>query len=149
MGNLLLKQNGILFRKHNQNGEEFTQIFLQYNLIETIFMAYHNDLGQQEKDRTTSLIKQRLFWPIMAKYIKESAKKRGSYIRRKITPGKAALVNITSTTPTELVCIDYLSLERSKGGFENILVITDHLRRYAQAIPNQQSDSHNNSQGYL
>ena len=35
----------------------------------------------------------------------------------------------------KLVCIDYLSLGRSKGGYENIMVITDHLSRYAQAIP--------------
>ena len=48
---------------------------------------------------------------------------------------EAALVDITSTTPMELVCIDYLSLERSKGGLENILVITDHFSSYAQAIP--------------
>ena len=48
---------------------------------------------------------------------------------------KGSPCQIISTTPMELVCIDYLSLERSKGGFENILVITDHFSCYAQAIP--------------
>ena len=47
----------------------------------------------------------------------------------------AELINIYSTQPLGLVCIDFLSLERSKSGYENILVITDHFTKYAQAFP--------------
>ena len=55
---------------------------------------------------------------------------------RKSNPGPSAeLVNIVTIQPMELVCIDFLTFERSKGGFEKILVITDHFTRYAQAFP--------------
>ena len=58
----------------------------------------------------------------------------GRCIRRKTAPTRATeLVNITSTAPMELVCIE--KIEKSKGGQENIIVITDHYSQYAQAIP--------------
>ena len=109
---------------------------LPTTLVETVFKAYHDDLGHQGRDRTTSLIRRRFFWPGMMDDIKQRVRLCGRCIRRKTALTKAAeLVNITSSAPMELVCIDFLSLEKSKGGHENILVITDHFSRYAQAIP--------------
>ena len=43
----------------------------------------------------------------------------------------------------EIVCIDYPSLEPSKGGVEKIIVITDHIARYAQAIPTRNQTARN------
>ena len=45
----------------------------------------------------------------------------------------ARLRPIHVTQPLELVHMDYLSLEPSKGNIENVLVITDHFTRYALA----------------
>ena len=44
------------------------------------------------------------------------------------------MVNIESTQPMELICVDFLKLEPS-GGIENILVVTDHFTKYVQAFP--------------
>ena len=72
----------------------------------------------------------------MDTFIKDKVKSCDHCILRKSRGGiSAELVNISSSSPMEIVCIDYLSLERSKGGFEHVLVITDHFSRYAQAFP--------------
>ena len=39
------------------------------------------------------------------------------------------LVNIVNNAPIELVCIDYICLVHPKGGFLNILVLSDQYRR--------------------
>ena len=101
-----------------------------------ILKQLHDDLGHQGRDRTLSLVRSRFYWPGLENDVEEKIKNCGRCIRRK-TPVKpsAELVNITSSQPMELLCIDFLSLERSKGGHEHILVVTDHFTRYAQAFP--------------
>ena len=54
---------------------------------------------------------------------------------RKAVAQKAPMESILTTSPMELVCMDFLSLEPVSSGTANILVITDHFTKYALAIP--------------
>ena len=68
----------------------------------------------------------------MVAFVSKKIKECGRCICRKVLPARASdLVSIVSTAPMEVVCIDYLTLERSKGGCENILVLTDYYTRYS------------------
>ena len=88
------------------------------------------------KDRTSRLIRERFFWPNMSSDIEKWVSSCERCLRRKTnTHVRAPLVNVHTTYPLELVCLDFLSLETAKGGFGNVLVVTDHFTKFAMAIP--------------
>ena len=58
-------------------------------------------------------------------------------IRRKSQSDVAPLHNIEATQPLEHVHLYYLQIEPSKGNIENVLIVTDHFTRYAQAYPSK------------
>ena len=125
----------VLYRRGELNGQQFQQLVLPLELRDSVFEVLHDDLGHQGRDQTTSLLKQRFYWPGIDAYMKEKIQNCDRCIKRKAGQRNTAeLENITSTAPKEILCLDYLSLERCKGGVENILVIMDHFTRYAQAI---------------
>lgn len=99
-------------------------------------VGHHNDAGHPGIDRTISLLKDRFYWPGMNKAMEEWIKNCDRCIKRKTATNiRAPLVNIETTDALELDCIDYLTLEKSKGAFQHLIFITDHFTRYAQAIP--------------
>ena len=101
-------EEGILLRCFTQQGQDTQQLVLPAKFREDMFKAYYEYLEHQGRDRTLSLMKRRLYWPGMSPYVKSKIKQCGRCIRRKILPTRAAdLVNITSTAPMEVVCIDY------------------------------------------
>ena len=52
--------------------------------------------------------------------------------KKKVIPDRAPLVTIKSTYPLQMVSLDYMLLDRAKGGYEYALVCIDHFTRYVQ-----------------
>ena len=97
----------------------------------------HDDVGHQGRMRTLSLLRERFFWPGMQAEAMQHVLKCTRCLRRKTPSHVAPLQPIHVTQPLELVHMDYLSLEPSKGNIENVLVITDQFTRYALAYPSK------------
>ena len=87
--------------------------------------------------RTLSLLRERFYWPGMQTEAMQHVQQCTRCLRRKTPSHVAPLQPIHVTQPLELVHMDYLSLEPSKGNIENVLVITDHFTRYALAYPSK------------
>ena len=128
--------NNVLYRQTIIEQKKKYQVVLPSKFIPTILRSLHDDMGHPGKDKLTSLIRDRFYWANMNDDIETWIKQCQRCLLRK-TPdnNRAPLVNIQTFQPLELVCIDFLLLDPSKGGYENVLVITDHFTRYAQAIP--------------
>ncbi len=133
----LTVSRGVLYRKIQiEGGEEKMQLVLPREFRSTALSGLHNDVGHLGRDKTLNLVRARFFWPGMSKDVEEWIRNCDRCIRRKTpTNQRAPLVNIKTTQPLEMVSLDFLSLETSRGGYANILVITDHFTRYAQAVP--------------
>ena len=97
----------------------------------------HDDVGHQGRMRTLSLLRERFYWPGMQTEAMQHVQQCTRCLRRKTPSHVAPLQPIHVTQPLELVHMDYLSLEPSKGNTENALVITDHFTRYALAYPSK------------
>ena len=56
-------------------------------------------------------------------------------LRRKSQPDKAPLVNIETSQPLELIHLDYLKIEPSKGNIENVLLLQISLLGMPRLFP--------------
>lgn len=133
---LMIKDN-VLYRVVNtQNGKKRCQLVLPKKYRPLVLRSLHDDNGHLGVEKTLELLKDRFYWPKMGLDVETYVKNCGRCITRKTIPRKAATLNqLTSGGPLDLVCIDFLSLEPDSKGFANVLVVTDHFTRYAQAYP--------------
>lgn len=141
----LLRQQGLKLNiRHNllyrittsTSGREREQLVLPERYRAQVLQSLHDEAGHLGIEKTTELCKDRFYWPRMNKDVEQYVKECGRCITRKTLPQRSAYMNsITSSGPLDLVCIDFLSIEPDSKGISNVLVITDHFTRYAQAYP--------------
>ena len=131
-----LKQ-GVLYRKTQVHDKARLQLVLPLSYRSKAMAGCHDLVGHLGQDRVLELLRDRFFWPGMHMDVASYINSCPRCIRRKTQPDTAPLHNIEATQPLELVHLDYLQIEPSKGNIENVLIVTDHFTRYAQAYPSK------------
>ena len=132
----LFVRNGLLYRKVKLKNHD--TLVNQFVLPKThrwqATLALHDDYGHLGMEKTLGLLKERFFWPKMVEDVQTHIRACERYTKYKQQPEREKLKPINCTYLLELVHLNFLMI--GKEGTEkaiNIMVITDHFTRYAQA----------------
>lgn len=131
--------NGVLYRvtKDLKTKSKRHQYVVPESLKHEVLRGVHDEAGHQAQSRSLSLTRQRFFWLTLDSDVREYVRKcQRCIVSKTFDPeGRAPLESIVTTRPLELVCIDFWSAEDSRNKSVEVLVITDHFTRMAQAFP--------------
>ena len=129
--------DGLLYRvsKDPLTGKKRFQYVVAASLIKQVLQGIHDDAGHQGQYRTLYLARQRFFWTDMERDVREYVKtcKRCVVSKTPEPEARAPLESIRTSSPLELVCMDFWSAEDCKGKSVDVLVVTDHFTKMAHA----------------
>ena len=107
---------------------------LEYH--QTVLRMLHDNYGHQGLDRTLALVRERFYWSTMnhdaTEYVTNCHRchvAKGHYTGPHTQPG-----SLVANNPLDLLCIDFLKVDPSRDGKENILVLTDAFTKFSQAF---------------
>ena len=105
---------------------------------EKALQAWHDNADHLGIERTTHLLKDKFYWPGMQTDIEQYVKQCSRCLKFKTLPERTELNYIVAKHPWKSIHIDFLTIEAPKNSKSvkdmNILIVTDHFTRYAQAF---------------
>ncbi|PIK56110.1 putative transposon Ty3-I Gag-Pol polyprotein [Apostichopus japonicus] len=132
------EHNGVMYRQGLESDDGISrQLLVPPDLRRQLLQMTHDDWGHQGVNRTYNVLRRRCFWPGLHKDIQSHIRKCFVCVTSKASSPKVRTPrrHLIAFRPQELVAIDFLKLDRGKGGYEDVLVMTDAFTKYAQAFP--------------
>ena len=128
---------GLLYRKWLYKSEVvYLQFVLPLTYRRRTVIACHDEFGHLGMDKTLILLQERFFWPRMNDDVRTHIRSCECCIRFKQKPEREEMSSFQTSYPLEIVHMDFLIIGSKKDPNKeiNVLVITDHFTRYAQAF---------------
>ena len=139
----LILKDGVLHWLYVHNDVEYHQLVLPQRYHKKVLQSLHNDLDHQGIDQTLDLLRERVYWPTMTQ---DACLWVNKFSRCQVAKGnyntpKPKIGHLITNNPLDLVCLDFIKIDQSKGGEENILVMTDAFTKFSVAVTtnNQQA----------
>ena len=142
----LILKDGVLHRLYIHNDVEYHQLVLPQRYHKKVLQSLHNDLGHQGIDRTLDLLRERVYWPTMTQdaNVWVNQCRRCQVAKGDYNTPKPKFGHLIAHNPLDLVCLDFTKVDPSKGGKENVLVMTDAFTKI-QCCGNYQQPASSNS----
>ena len=120
------------------------QLVLPQKFHNLVFQELHCKMGHLGSEKVEELCRQRFYWPYMQKDIEYFIRNQCKCVadKRPNEAERAPLVPVIANAPFEMVCIDFLHLDKCQG-FEYVLMVTDHFTKFTQtyATRNKKSET--------
>ena len=139
----LVIEEKVLYKKADTQEGKVLRLIVPKHMQSKVLSMSHDEMGHLGREKTLSIARTRYFWIGLTKSVEDRIRTCPRCVRAKTPyqPDRAPMGTIEATRPLEIVCMDFLSLENSKGGYNSILVMTDVCTKYAWAFPTRNQEA--------
>ena len=118
-------RRGVLHHNYEIQGSKYHQLVLPTVYRAQVLKLLHDEQGHQRTEHTMALVRERFFWSMMCQDVNNWVKtcKRCKQAKGPYNDPNVKQWSLIANHPLEMLCLDFMMMDHSKDGKENILVI--------------------------